>query len=119
MSVMYEFKIKKWNHNIDLQQVAENYDAKRMYGLHDNSGSLECIDKYDKSETPMLYTDKDCRCNERLVQIPYTRGYEFEQKLKQFADVEYQITGVLDVPVDEDNMVIDGTHKDFNKDDWK
>lgn len=53
------------------------------------------------------------------ILIPYTHGYAFEEKLKQFADVEYQITSVRDVPITDDGVVIDGTHKDYDKGDWQ
>jgi len=51
--------------------------------------------------------------------IPYSRAYDFEQDLKKFADVDYQITQVTDVPVNAQGYVLDSAHPDFKKEDWE
>lgn len=95
MTVKYEFTISKWNPNIDFGSIVSQFNGERPV--------CSCCDEY---------------C-EKVALIPYTNGYNFEQKLKQFAEVEYKITGVKDVPVTDNGTVIDGTHRDYNKDDWQ
>ncbi|MEE9410864.1 MAG: hypothetical protein V3V41_08050 [Candidatus Heimdallarchaeota archaeon] len=55
----------------------------------------------------------------RKALIPNSNAYNFEEDLKKYADINYQITGVLDVPVDAQSQVIDAYHPDFRKEDWE
>ena len=107
MTVEYVYKITQWNPNISLEDVVEFYGANRVNEVMN-----------EQNENKFTYTDKDCMCHERLVDIPYKQGHAFGQKLKQFADVKYHIIAVKDVPVDAENRVIDGTHKDFKEEQW-
>lgn len=95
MGVKYEFTIKKWNPSIDLKSVVDFYNGELK------PEACDCL----------------CGCH-KIILIPYINGYEFEEKLKQFDGVEYQITSVLDVPIDENNMVIDSSHPNHRKEDW-
>ena len=74
-------------------------------------------DFIDLDDVVSYYNGEEVAFDE--IEIPYGRVHDFAEHLKKFAEVEYQIIGVRDIPVDEDNMVIDGTHKDFDKKDWK
>ncbi len=51
--------------------------------------------------------------------IPNNNAYNFEEDLKKLADIDYQITSVIDVPVNAQGQVLDAYHPDFKKEDWE
>jgi hypothetical protein len=51
------------------------------------------------------------------ISIPNPSSYNFSQHLEQL-NIEYTIIAVRDVPTTEDGTIIDGTHPQYDKDDW-
>ena len=94
-------------------------------------GSLDGESKANESVTYVYRIDKgnsNVDINELAIQysgtvdgdeisIPNPSSYNFSQHLEQL-NIEYTIIAVRDVPTTEDGTIIDGTHPQYDKDDW-
>ena len=77
------------------------------------------INRFAGTELPKtdLRNTKELKVT-HVAAIPNVYAHEFEELLKRIAYLEYQITAVTDVPVDENGYVIDSWHPDFRKEEW-